>query len=175
MSFSPIPHSQYLDFPQQQQLKLSASLASFSTSPPSALTTFLFTPSSSDFVFYFISARSESYYFQYDGRWGSQDGSVSQGACCQAWRSEFDPQDPQDTSKEPTPEVIFWPPHACFGMQTTTTLPTQINKCSQKRRKSWGHPWAQTFKTFLYLQKQKKRKKRRVREGGEMWKQQEGK
>lgn len=50
------------------------------------------------------------------GRW---DASVGKGACCQAWWSEFNPQNPYDRRRELTPLVALWSPHVCCRMGKT--------------------------------------------------------
>lgn len=50
------------------------------------------------------------------GRW---DASVGKGACCQAWWSEFNPQNPYDRRRELAPLVALWSPHVCCRMGKT--------------------------------------------------------
>lgn len=50
---------------------------------------------------------------------GQWDASVGKGACCQAWWSEFNPQNPYDRRRELTPLVALWSPHVCCRMGKT--------------------------------------------------------
>lgn len=73
---------------------------------------------------------------------GWQDGTVSEGACCQTWWPEFDTRPPCGKRRELSPEAVLWSSSLGHGV---SLLPQHINKQTNQNEIMFSVPdtWLQ--------------------------------